>query len=168
MSTSPLTHRAALLSVTATVLIVLSQLLRLGAGLLIGSGSASSAVIHTLTYGLALLSMFVLLLAATAIYVRDSAALGRLDFIGYLAASLSRLPAVRQIPRRCPVCVGSRAPDRAPMREEQLSGLGTLSHVRGLHRPWRVEVCQGWRTAARRNPRNHRRLGSVRVRGTSF
>jgi hypothetical protein len=90
MATSLLTRWAGVFSVTAAILIVLSQLLRLGVGLVIGSPSRST-VTHTLTYSLALLGMYALLLALTALYVRESAALGRLGFIGYLTAFLGTL-----------------------------------------------------------------------------
>jgi hypothetical protein len=52
------------LCLTASALIVLSQLLRLGVALVLGPGSAST-VTHTVTYAVALLGMAVLLLALT-------------------------------------------------------------------------------------------------------
>lgn len=46
---------------------------------------------HTLSYAFALLGMCVLLLALTALYTRESSALGRLGLIGYLTAFLGTL-----------------------------------------------------------------------------
>ena len=51
------TRWAGLLSIVAAALIVLSQVLRLGIGLLLGSDSATT-VAHTVTYGVALLGIF--------------------------------------------------------------------------------------------------------------
>src|SRR5690242_16708725 len=85
--TSPLGPRATALSVGAAALVLLSQVVRLGVGLLLGADAAST-VVHTLTYGLALLAMCALLLALTALYTREAAALGRLGWIGYLVAFL--------------------------------------------------------------------------------
>jgi len=92
MTLSPLSRRAGLLSLTAAALIVLSQVMRLGASRLLGPGWATSPA-YTLTYALALVGMGALLLALTAIYIRESAALGRLGLIGYLTAFLGTLMA---------------------------------------------------------------------------
>ena len=90
MALSPISRRAGMLSVTAAVLIVLSQVMRLAVGRLLGPGWATTPA-YTLTYTLALLGMGTLLLALTAIYTRESAALGRLGLIGYLTAFLGTL-----------------------------------------------------------------------------
>ena len=90
MALSPLSRRAGVLSLTAAVLIVLSQVMRLGVGRLLGPDWVSTPA-YTLTYTLALLGMGALLLALTAIYTRESAALGRLGLIGYVIAFLGTL-----------------------------------------------------------------------------
>lgn len=90
MLTPPIARWAGPLCIAAAVLIVLSQLLRLGLGLILGSDSASTLT-HTPTYLLALLGMGVLLLALTAVYTREHAALGTLGLIGYLIAFLGTL-----------------------------------------------------------------------------
>jgi hypothetical protein len=90
MALSPISRWAGLLSVTAAVLVVLSQVVRLGVGLLLGPDSAATPA-HTMTYALALLGTGTLLLALTAIYIRESPALGRLGLIGYLTAFMGTL-----------------------------------------------------------------------------
>ena len=90
MALSPISRRAGMLSLTAAVLIVLSQVMRLGVGRLLGPDWATTPA-YTLTYTLALLGMGTLLLALTAIYTRESAALGRLGLIGYVTAFLGTL-----------------------------------------------------------------------------
>jgi len=90
MALSPIGRRAGLLSVTAAILIVLSQLMRLGAGRLLGPDWATTPA-YTMTYALALLGIGTLLLALTAIYTTKFAELGRLGLIGYLAAFLGTL-----------------------------------------------------------------------------
>src|SRR5829696_6012987 len=90
MALSPLSRHASMLSLTAAVLIVLSQVMRLGLSWLLGSDWATTPQ-YTLTYSIALLGMGALLLAVTAIYTRGPAALGRLGLIGYLAAFLGTL-----------------------------------------------------------------------------
>jgi hypothetical protein len=90
MALSPLSRRADMLSVTAAVLIVLSQVMRLGGGRLLGPGWVTTSA-YTLAYILALLGMGALLLALTAIYIRESAVLGRLGLIGWLTAFLGTL-----------------------------------------------------------------------------
>ena len=90
MPTPVVTRRTGLLSVVAAALIVLSQILRLGIGFMLGSDSATT-VAHTVTYSLALLGMFALILALTAIYASESSALGRLGLIGYVTALLGTL-----------------------------------------------------------------------------
>ena len=77
MTLSPLSRRAGMLSLTAAVLIVLSQVMRLVGGRLLGPNWATTPA-YTLTYSLALLGMCALLLALTGLYTRESAALGRL------------------------------------------------------------------------------------------
>ena len=90
MALSPITRRAGMLSVTAAILIILSQIMRLVVGRLLGPDSAATWA-HTVTYVLALLGMGTLLLALTALYTRESAALGRLGLIGYLTAFFGTL-----------------------------------------------------------------------------
>ena len=90
MALSPLSRRAGVLSLTAAVLIVLSQVLRLGVVRLLGPDWVTTPA-YTVTYSIALLGMAVLLLALTAIYTRESAALGRLGLIGYLTAFLGTM-----------------------------------------------------------------------------
>jgi hypothetical protein len=90
MALSPITRRAGMLSLTAAILIVLSQVMRLVVGRLLGPDSAATSA-HTVTYVLALLGMGTLLLALTALYTRESTALGRLGLIGYLTAFLGTL-----------------------------------------------------------------------------
>jgi hypothetical protein len=87
MALSPISGRAGMLSLTAAVLIVLSQVMRLGLSWLLGPDWATTPA-YTLTYTLALLGMGALLLALTGIYTRESAALGRLGLIGYITAFL--------------------------------------------------------------------------------
>jgi hypothetical protein len=84
---------------------------------------------YTLTYTIALLGMGSLLLAVTAIYIRESAALGKVGVIGYLTAFLGSLmvagdwwfeafaipmiataaPAVLDLPLSGPLLVGAIA-----------------------------------------------------------
>jgi hypothetical protein len=87
MTLSPISRRAGMLSLTAAVLIVLSQVMRLVGGRLLGPDWATTPA-YTLAYTIALLGMAALLLALTAIYTRKSAALDRLGLIGYLTAFL--------------------------------------------------------------------------------
>ena len=90
MALSPLSRRAGALSLTAAILIVLSQIMRLTLSRLLGPDWATTAA-YTVTYSLALLGMAGLMLALTAIYTRESAALGTLGLIGYLTAFLGTL-----------------------------------------------------------------------------
>ena len=90
MVLSPISRRAGLLSVIAAVLIVLSQIMRLALSRLLGPDWATTPA-YTLTYSVALLGMGSLLLAVTAIYTRESAALGKVGLIGYLTAFLGTL-----------------------------------------------------------------------------
>jgi hypothetical protein len=85
-----MTARPGLLCIVATALIVLSQVLRLGIGLMFGSDSATT-VAHTVTYSLALLGMYALILALTAVYASESAALGSLGLVGYATALLGTI-----------------------------------------------------------------------------
>jgi hypothetical protein len=90
MVLSPLSRRAGRLSLTAAVLIVLSQVMRLGVGRMLGPDWVTTPA-YTVTYTVALLGMGSLLLALTAIYTRESAALGKIGLIGYLTAFLGTL-----------------------------------------------------------------------------
>jgi hypothetical protein len=90
MALTPLSRRAGMLSVAAAVLIVLSQVMRLGAGRLLGPDWVTTPA-YTLTNSIAMLGMGALLLALTAIYTRESAALRRLGLIGYVIAFLGTL-----------------------------------------------------------------------------
>ena len=90
MALLPISRWAGVISLTAAVLIVLSQVLRLGIGRLLGPDAATTPA-YTLTYTLALLGMAALLFALTAIHSRESAALGGLGLIGYLTALLGTL-----------------------------------------------------------------------------
>jgi hypothetical protein len=89
MSSSPSARWAGPLSVAAAVLTVLSQVLRLGVGLMVDDSAPT--VLHTATYVLALLGLCVLMLALTAIYTGAVSAYGRLGFVGYLTAFLGTL-----------------------------------------------------------------------------
>jgi hypothetical protein len=90
MALSPFSRRAGVLSLTAAVLIVLSQVMRLGVGRLLGPDWVATPA-YTVTYFVALLGMGALLLALTAIYTRESDALGRLGLIGFMTAFLGTL-----------------------------------------------------------------------------
>jgi hypothetical protein len=90
MTLSPISRRAGVLSVTAAVLIVLSQVMRLAGGWLLGPGWVTTPA-YTAVYALALLGMGALLLALTGLYTRESAALGRIGLIGYVTAFLGTL-----------------------------------------------------------------------------
>jgi hypothetical protein len=87
---TPIATRAGHLCVAAAALIVSSEFLRLLVGVLGGPDSATTRA-HTLTYGLALAGMYVLLLALTAVYAGHHRALGRLGLAGYLVAALGTL-----------------------------------------------------------------------------
>ena len=81
----PLVNRwAGALGVLASVVIILSESVRLGVGLFLDSDSSKMS--HTLTYGLALLGMCTLLLALTAIYASEPRRFGKLGLVGYLFA----------------------------------------------------------------------------------
>ena len=128
MVLSPISRRAGLLSVTAAALIVLSQIMRLALSRLLGPDWATTPA-YTLSYSVALLGMGSLLLAVTAIYARESAALGKIGLIGYLTAFLGTLmvagdwwfeafaipmiaiaaPAVLDLPLSGPLLVGAIA-----------------------------------------------------------
>lgn len=84
---TPIVKRASTLCLAAAALIVSSEILRLAVGLAWGSAS-STTLAHSLTYGLALAGMDVLLLALTAVYVGNHQVLGTLGLVGYLTASL--------------------------------------------------------------------------------
>jgi hypothetical protein len=90
MTLSAISRRAGLLSVTAAVIVVLSQVMRLAGGPLLGPGWATTPA-YTVTYAVALLGMGALLLALTALYTREFDALGRLGLIGYVIAFLGTL-----------------------------------------------------------------------------
>jgi hypothetical protein len=128
MALSAISRRAGLLSVTAAVLIVLSQIMRLALSRLLGPDWATTPA-YTVTYTVALLGMGSLLLGVTAIYARESAALGKVGLIGYLTAFLGTLmvagdwwfeafaipmiataaPAVLDLPLSGPLLVGAIA-----------------------------------------------------------
>jgi hypothetical protein len=78
---------AGALCVTAAILLILSQVVRLGVGYWLGPDAALGPA-HTLTYALALLATCALLLALTAIYARVAAAVGVLGLVGYVLALL--------------------------------------------------------------------------------
>jgi hypothetical protein len=67
MALSPLSRPAGMLSVTAAVLIVLSQVMRLGVGRLLGQNWVTTPA-YTVTSSIALLLMGALLLALTVIW----------------------------------------------------------------------------------------------------
>jgi hypothetical protein len=90
MALSSFSRCAGVLSLTAAVLIVLSQVMRLGVGRLLGQNWVTTPA-HTVTYFVALLGMGALLLALSAIYTRESDALGRLGLIGFVTAFLGTL-----------------------------------------------------------------------------
>jgi hypothetical protein len=84
---TPITKWAGPLCLTAAALVISSELLRLAIGLTSGAASATN-VAHTLSYGLAFVAMFALLLALTALYLRGERALGTLGLVAYLTAAL--------------------------------------------------------------------------------
>jgi hypothetical protein len=90
MALSSFSRRAGVLSLTAAVLIIVSQVMRLGVGRLLGPDWVTAAA-YTVTYSIALLGMGALLLALTAIYARECDAVGRLGLIGYVTAFLGTL-----------------------------------------------------------------------------
>jgi hypothetical protein len=90
MALSPFSRCAGVLSLTAAVLIVLSQVMRLGVGRLLGQNWVTTPA-YPVTYFVALLGMGALLLALSAIYTRESDALGRLGLIGFVTAFLGTL-----------------------------------------------------------------------------
>ena len=73
-------------SIVAAALILATQGLHLGLGLAMGAQPADT-VLHSVKYGLALLSMFALLLALTGLYLRQAGAAGRLGLVGYVLAA---------------------------------------------------------------------------------
>ena len=82
-------RQAAIASITAAALILVSQVLQLALPLII-SESVWNAT-QMLRMGLALMAMFVLLLALTGLHARQASAAGALGLIGYVAASLGTL-----------------------------------------------------------------------------
>lgn len=90
MSLQSLSRSVGPLAIAAAVLIIVSQATNLGLGLALGAQSADS-VVHTLKNVLALLAMWVLLLALTGLYLRQADAAGRLGLAGYLTAFLGTL-----------------------------------------------------------------------------
>jgi hypothetical protein len=84
---TPITKWAGPLCLIAAALVISSELLRLAIGLTSGPDMATT-VAHTLSYGLALVAMFALLLALTALYLRGQRALGTLGLVAYLTAAL--------------------------------------------------------------------------------
>jgi len=81
-----ITSRARILCLGAATLVVLGELLRLAIGLLGPDPGASLS--HTITYGIALLSMYAVLVALTAVYFGNHRVLGVVGLVGYLTASL--------------------------------------------------------------------------------
>jgi hypothetical protein len=96
MALSPLSRPTGMLSVTAAVLIVLSQVMRLGVGGLLGQNWVTTPA-YTVTSSIALLLMGALLLALTVIYTPGPSC--ELDLgpsrAGRTAAGYPRAPADR-------------------------------------------------------------------------
>jgi hypothetical protein len=153
MALSPFSRCAGVLSLTAAVLIVLSQVMRLGVGRLLGQNWVTTPA-YTVTYFVALLGMGALLLALSAIYTRESDALGRLGLIGFVTAFLGTLmvagdwwfeafvvpmiataaPAVRDLPISGSVLVGAIATVGLYTMGWMLFGLAVL-RTRAVPRP---------------------------------
>src|SRR5258706_16118384 len=94
MSDSTLARGTGPLCVAAAVLVVLSQLLSLGIGLVGGPGSTST-VTHTVTYGLALLGMGV---TARRRRRHPRPVHGRLDAVRHRRVSRRGIPSTRRRP----------------------------------------------------------------------
>jgi hypothetical protein len=90
MSIQSLSRLVGPVSIAASALIIVSQLLNLGLGLALGGQSADN-IIHTLKNGLAILAMYVLLLSLTGLYLRQAESAGKLGLAGYLVAFLGTL-----------------------------------------------------------------------------
>jgi len=87
---SPFTARqAGIASIAAATLILVSQVLQLVLPMTVPESFWNAT--QTLRMGLALLAMFVLLLALTGLHARQASAAGRLGLVGYVAASLGTL-----------------------------------------------------------------------------
>lgn len=87
---SPFTARqAAIAGMAAAALILVSQILQLLLPLTVSESLWNAT--QSLRMGLALLAMFVLLLALTGLHARQASAAGRLGLVGYVAASLGTL-----------------------------------------------------------------------------
>ena len=81
---------AAVASMTAAGLIILSQIANLAIGLTMGPDSVTTAI-HTFKNALALVAMYALLLALTGLYATQAKSAGRLGLLGYLVAFLGTL-----------------------------------------------------------------------------
>jgi hypothetical protein len=87
---SPFTaQQAALAGIAAAALILVSQVLQLVLPMTVPESFWDAT--QSLRMGLALLAMFVLLLALTGFHARQASAAGRLGLVGYVAASLGTL-----------------------------------------------------------------------------
>jgi hypothetical protein len=88
--TSPFTARqAAITGMVAAALILVSQLVHLALPLTVSESFWNAT--QTIRLGLALVAMFVLLLALTGFHARQASASGRLGLVGYVTASLGTL-----------------------------------------------------------------------------
>jgi hypothetical protein len=87
VGTQSLSRSIGPLAMLAATLIVVSQLTNLALGLAFGAQPADT-VLHTVKNVLALLAMFVLLLALTGLYLRQADAARTLGLVGYLVAFL--------------------------------------------------------------------------------
>src|SRR2546430_8065764 len=81
---------AAVASLTAAGLIVVSQIANLAIGLTMAPDSVTTAT-HTLKNVLALVAMYALLLALTTLYATQARSAGKLGLLGYLVAFLGTL-----------------------------------------------------------------------------
>jgi hypothetical protein len=82
-------RRAGLVSIAAATLILVSQISQLIIPMVLPESFWIAT--HSLRMGLALVAIFVLLLALTALYSRQAAGSGNLAVVGYLAAFLGTL-----------------------------------------------------------------------------
>ena len=89
MSSPFTTRQAAVASIAAAALILISQLSQLILPLILPESFWIAS--QSLRYSLALVAMFVLLLGLTGLYARQTSDAGRLGLMGYLTASLGTL-----------------------------------------------------------------------------
>lgn len=89
MSASPITRWAGPICLAAAALVITSQILNLTMGLTLSDDSAT--LTHIVRYVPAVLAQYVLLLALTGLYARQSKAVGNLGLVGYLVAFLGGL-----------------------------------------------------------------------------